>query len=83
MMNKHRESFPLDDPDRMLGVARALIVAAADPDACDTARELADLLDALDEWLRAGGPLPSDWAHAERRRGERRHPFREAALTAC
>ena len=45
------------DPDKTLSEIREIIDTPVDPDY----NRLVDLVDALDQWLFAGGYLPHDW----------------------
>lgn len=57
----------------MLSIASDIIEAQerdnVDLMGADDACELAELVQALDEWLRKGGMLPKDWAKATRKEG--------------
>jgi hypothetical protein len=54
------------DPNATLAELRQLVDDVAlcdkyDPPSYETTNRMADLFDALDNWLRAGGCLPEDW----------------------
>lgn len=68
------------DPDKNLASQRRLsarIIAIVDKypadarDLQDTAAELAELVEALDGWIRKGGSLPADWGDCPPLRGSR------------
>ena len=55
------------DPDRCLAEIRLLISqseTASNQIAAHNFRELAEKITSLDEWLKLGGFLPSDWSFA-------------------
>ncbi len=49
------------DPNATLDRLRELVMEYRDHGAIETAEELADDFDSLDQWLSRGGFLPRDW----------------------
>lgn len=51
------------DPEATIRELRQLYTAALDADTCDPhdAMRMAELVEALDSWLQAGGFLPRSW----------------------